>query len=184
MSSATLIECPSEAPPFAAGSASAIRLTPLAARHLAKTREWNNEPQLMRWLNRAQIISEAEHAAWFAGLAERRDRLYFAIESGGRHLGNVWLWDIDSRHRRAEVRILIGDYADRSRGLGTEALRQIGDYARDTLKLHRLIVYVLAINPRACRSFEKAGFQLEGILREDRWSGDRFVDVWLMGRML
>ena len=184
MLAAPVIECPSEAQPLAASGASVIRLMPLAAQHFVKTREWNNEPQLMRWLNRAQIISEAEHAAWFADLAEQRDRLYFAIESGGRHLGNVWLWDIDARHRRAEVRVLIGDYADRSRGLGTDALRQIGDYARGTLKLHRLIAYVLAINPRACRSFEKAGFQLEGILREDRWSGDRFVDVWLMGRML
>lgn len=184
MLDAPVIECPPEVLPHAVSGATAIRLTPLAARHLAKTRDWNNEPKLMRWLNRAHITSEAEHTAWFAGLANRRDCLYFAIESGGRHLGNVWLWDIDARHRRAEVRILIGDYADRSRGLGTAALRAIADHARDTLKLHRLIAFVLVINPRARRSFEQAGFQLEGTLREDRRSDDRFVDVWQMGRIL
>jgi RimJ/RimL family protein N-acetyltransferase len=42
---------------------------------------------------------------------------------------------------------------------------------------------VLGINPRALRAFEKAGFAVEGVLKEDRWDGDRYCDVYLLGRL-
>jgi RimJ/RimL family protein N-acetyltransferase len=56
-------------------------------------------------------------------------------------------------------------------------------YAFERLNLHRVYAYVLAINPRARRAFEKAGFALEGTLREDRWAGDAYTDVYLLGRL-
>ncbi len=156
-----------------------VSLRPLELRHLEKTREWANDPELMRLLNRAQPVSETEHAAWFASLKERSDCRYFAIESDGVHVGNVWLWDIDPRHRRAELRIVMGsDYT--GKGAGTEAITRLCDYAFHQLNLHKVYAYVLAINPRARRGFEKAGFVLEGTLREDRWTGDAFVDVYLL----
>jgi RimJ/RimL family protein N-acetyltransferase len=49
--------------------------------------------------------------------------------------------------------------------------------------LHRVYAYVLSINPAARRSFERAGFALEGTLRDDRWTEDRFVDSYLLGRV-
>ena len=50
------------------------------------------------------------------------------------------------------------------------------------LGLHRIYAYVLAINPRAQRAFERAGFALEGKLRDDRWVDDRFVDAYLLAQ--
>ena len=41
-------------------------------------------------------------------------------------------------------------------------------YAFEQLGLHRVYAYVLAFNPPARRAFEKAGFALEGTLRDDR----------------
>jgi RimJ/RimL family protein N-acetyltransferase len=38
-------------------------------------------------------------------------------------------------------------------------------------------------NPRARQAFEKAGFALEGTLRDDRWIGDGFSDVFVLGRL-
>jgi RimJ/RimL family protein N-acetyltransferase len=43
---------------------------------------------------------------------------------------------------------------------------------------------VFSINPRAKRTFEKAGFNLEGVLRDDRRIGDEWVDVYVLGRLL
>jgi len=159
-----------------------VLLRPLERRHLEKTLEWANDPELMRLLNRAHTISREEHEQWFAGVQKRGDCCYFAIETDGNHTGNVWLWDIDGRHRRAELRIVM-DLDSTGKGAGTEAIRQLCDYAFERLNLHKVYGYVLAINPRARRSFEKAGFVLEGTLREDRWTGSEFTDVYLLGKL-
>lgn len=164
----------------------AVTLRPFERRHLGATRAWANDPQLMRLLDRARPVSEVEHEQWFATLHERTDSLYFAVETtddAARHVGNVWLWGIDWRHRRAELRILLGAAADQGRGLGVEAISLLCAYAFERLNLHKVYAYVLGTNPRARAAFEKAGFQLEGTLREDRWAGDAYTDVHLLARL-
>ncbi len=162
-----------------------ISLRPLDRSHLDSTRAWANDPELMRLLGRALPVSEAEHEKWFASLSERTDCKYFAIETTreGKHIGNVWLWEIDSRHRRAEVRIMIGDRNYHGSGAGTEAISLISEFAFKTLHLHKVRAYVLAINPRARAAFTKAGFLVEGVLREDRMIDDAFTDVYLLGNI-
>jgi len=160
-----------------------VRLCPLERRHLEKTLEWANDPELMRLLNRAHAVSIEEHEQWFEAIQKREDCCYFAIESAeGMHLGNVWLWNIEPRHRRAELRIVM-DLDHAGKGAGTEAINRLCDYAFERFNLHKVYAYVLAINPRARRSFEKAGFVLEGTLREDRWTGETFTDVYLLGKL-
>ncbi|MEQ1575773.1 MAG: GNAT family protein, partial [Vicinamibacterales bacterium] len=84
---------------------------------------------------------------------------------------------------RAEIRVVMGDVTARDRGLGSEAIDLLATWAFQALGLHRVYAYVLAINPRAQRAFEKAGFRAEGLLRGDRWSGDMPVDVYLLARL-
>ncbi|HSE30639.1 MAG TPA: GNAT family N-acetyltransferase [Pyrinomonadaceae bacterium] len=161
-----------------------VRLRPLELRHREKTRKWVNDPELMRLLNRERPVAQQEHEQWFAALKERKDCTYFAIETvaDGIHVGNIWLWNIEPRHRRAEVRIVVGtDYT--GKGVGTQAISRLCDYAFEQLELHKLYAYVLAFNPRARRAFEKAGFVLEGTLSEDRWTGEGFTDVYLFGKL-
>lgn len=162
-----------------------VRLVPLERRHLEKTREWANDPDLMQLMDRARHVSATEHEVWFTSLPDRDDCSYFAIETAaaGVHIGNVWLFAIDRRHRKAELRIVIGEAAARGRGYGAEAIDQLCTLAFSQLGLHRIYAYVLAINPRAKRAFEHAGFALEGKLRDDRWSDNRFVDAYLLARV-
>jgi len=162
-----------------------LELVPLDRPHLARTREWANDPELMRLMDRKQPVSPAEHEAWFASLPRRADCTYFAIETvdGRAHIGNVWLWDIDRRHRKAELRVVVGDRGARGKGLGAEAIDRLCRHAFEKLDLHRVYAYVLGINPSARRAFERAGFTLEGTLRDDRWAVDRFIDSYLLARV-
>lgn len=164
---------------------STVILRPFERRHLDRTRTWTNDPELMRLLDRARPVAELEHEQWFAHLHEKSDAVYFAIESveNDRHIGNVWLWGIDGRHRKAEVRILIGESDTVGKGFGTEAINLACAYAFEKLNLHKVCAYVLEINPRAKRAFEKAKFTLEGTLKADRWVVDRYCDVYLLGRL-
>jgi RimJ/RimL family protein N-acetyltransferase len=164
----------------------AVTLCPFDRRHAEQARAWANDPELARLLDRARPVADAEHERWFADLHSRVDAVYFALESRPeeRHVGFIWLWSIDPRHRKAEVRIVIGAAEGLGRGLGSEALDLLANYARERLNLRRLYSYVLATNTRARRAFERAGFALEGQLRQDRWVDDRYVDVLLLGKIL
>jgi RimJ/RimL family protein N-acetyltransferase len=162
-----------------------VTLVPLGRAHLARTRQWANDPEIMRLMDRARPVSEEEHEAWFASVVPRGDCTYFAIEQAAepRHVGNVWLWAIDERHRKAELRIVIGEASARGRGIGRQAVDLACRYAFDHRGLHRVYAYVLAINPAARRAFEQAGFALEGTLRDDRRVGGAFVDAFLLARV-
>src|SRR5262249_3579073 len=118
-----------------------------------------------------------------AAMQANKDAVLFALEVGEEHVGNIWLWGIDWRHHKAEVRVVIGSHGHHGKGLGSEAIDLVSRYGFDRLNLHRLYAYVLGTNPRARRAFEKAGFEAEGLLRADRWVGDRYADVHLLGRL-
>jgi RimJ/RimL family protein N-acetyltransferase len=162
-----------------------IRLVPLADKHLDTTFRWVNDPAMMRLLGRDARVESAEHQRWFERLKDRRDCRYFSVETveDGRHVGNIWLWNINAVDGKAEVRILFGDETSRGRGYGSEAIRLLADLAFDTMSLRRLYAYVFSINPRAKRAFEKAGFGHEGLLRQDRRIGEEYVDVYLLGQL-
>ena len=161
-----------------------VLLQPFARRHLPRTLQWTNDPQLARLLGRVRPVTPDEHERWFAALEGRADTVFFAVETaGGRHVGNVWLADIDTRHDKAEVRIVIGDDDCAGRGIGSRAIDLVATHAFATLRLHRVYAYVLAFNPRARRAFEKSGFELEGVLRQDRRSGEAYTDVFVLGRI-
>jgi diamine N-acetyltransferase len=161
-----------------------VRIVPLDRRHAERTREWANDADIMRLMDRVSPVSASDHEQWFASLADRPDCQYFAIETtSGQHVGNVWLWAIDRRHRKAELRVVIGDPDARGKRLGSDAIDLACAYGFEHLGLRRIYAYVLALNPAARRAFERAGFLLEGTLRDDRWTGDRFVDAHLLARV-
>ena len=163
-------------------ASASVVLAPFEKRHLADTLRWTNDPELARLLDRPRRIDEDEHARWFDSLPSRSDTVFFAIEEDGWHVGNVWLAALDRRHRKAEVRIVLGKTAV-NRGCGTRAIELIADHAFTVMGLNRVYAFVLAFNPRARRAFEKAQFVLEGTLREDRFNGGEFVDTFVLGRL-
>jgi RimJ/RimL family protein N-acetyltransferase len=142
-----------------------------------------NDPELMRLLNRSRVISNEEHRRWFIELNGNPNVAYFAIEhcATHAHVGNVWLWGIDRRHQKAEVRIVIGESRHRGKNVGSQAIALVAEYAFQELHLHKVYAYVLCSNRRAARAFERVGFHLEGTLREDRLSEGTFLDVCMFG---
>ena len=162
-----------------------VRLVPLGEKHLDATFQWVNDAAMMRLLGRTAPVERHEHQRWFERLQTRTDCRYFAVETidSGRHVGNVWLWDINAADGKSEVRVLFGDEASRGHGYGSEAIILLAELAFTTLHLHRLYAYVFARNPRAKRAFEKAGFLVEGVLRQERRLENEAIDVYLLARV-
>lgn len=119
--------------------------------------------------------------AWYRGLAARPDRLDLAIidRASGRCVGEAVLNELDADNDSCNFRILIGPDG-RDRGLGTEAVRLITDHAFRTTGLWRISLEVYSFNPRARRVYERAGFRMEGVLREALRFDDARVDAVVM----
>lgn len=119
---------------------------------------------------------------WYSTRNEQTDRLDLMVvdNATGRTVGEVVLNDWDEGNRACSFRTLIGPEG-RDRGLGTEAIRLLMDYAFTHLPLHRIDLEVFAFNPRARRVYEKVGFVVEGTRREAlEYDGAR-VDAITMG---
>jgi RimJ/RimL family protein N-acetyltransferase len=94
--------------------------------------------------------------------------------------GNTRLFHLKWIDRNAEFGIMIGDKGLWDQGYGTEVLELMLEHAFEALNLHRIFLRVFASNLRARRSYEKAGFTVEGTLRQAIFRRGRYIDVLIM----
>ncbi len=145
---------------------------------------WLNDPSTNLYMGVSRVTSTQEtvrdYAASFDG---REDRFLFAIEvaGSGEHIGNISLQDIDPIDSRGEIGILVGEPGWRGRGVGTEAIGLVCDFAFDVVGLNKLTAGYVAGNEGSGRAFERNGFQIEGVLREQFRLDDGFADVYRLG---
>ena len=141
-----------------------------------------SDPETLTQLFSYAPPTEASHRAWLARIAARDDRHEFVIvdRASGQVVGTIGLADIDRTHRRAEYGVLVSAEA-RGKGFASEATRLVLEYGFRTLGLHRVYLHVFADNEPARRLYERAGFELEGRLRQHAWKGGRVRDVLVMG---
>ncbi len=95
-------------------------------------------------------------------------------------IGFVGLFPIWA-HQNAWVGIGLGEREYWGQGYGTDAMRLALRFAFMELNLHRVSLNVFEYNPRAIRSYEKAGFRIEGRLRQSLQRNGRRWDEIEMG---
>lgn len=94
--------------------------------------------------------------------------------------GIVSLSDIDAIYRSAQFHIMIGYPANRGKGLGYFATKEILIHAFSNLNLNRVELDVLESNTQAQKLYEKIGFVREGIKRQAAFKNGMFVDKIMM----
>lgn len=67
------------------------------------------------------------------------------------------------------------------KGIMTQAVKSLTDYATSDLKLHRIFAEPYTTNPASARVLEKAGFLCEGILRSNVFKDGKVLDQYLYG---
>ncbi|MED1947890.1 MULTISPECIES: GNAT family N-acetyltransferase [Brevibacillus] len=98
-------------------------------------------------------------------------------------IGDVQIGDIDSKNRSAFIRISIDQNAYQGKGYGSEALLLMLDYGFGILNLHRIELNVFAFNERAIHTYEKLGFQREGVQRQALYYNHAYHDSILMSML-
>ncbi len=108
------------------------------------------------------------------------DTAAFVIDVDGAAMGGATMFAFDHLARNAEVGITLLPAA-RGRGIGTAAMIQLVAFGFERRNLHRIHLEAIASNTAAIRSYEKAGFVIEGRQREHAWVRGRYEDIVRMG---
>ncbi|WP_445710330.1 GNAT family N-acetyltransferase [Flavobacterium sp.] len=93
-------------------------------------------------------------------------RLAICLNATSEAIGLIDLFDFDPRNNRAGVGILIREIENRAKGIGTEALGMLINYAFHQLQLHQLYANIGTENENSMQLFSKFGFKEIGIKKE------------------
>lgn len=96
-------------------------------------------------------------------------------------IGLLEIDGISHSNRFAWISIGFGDYTQRGKGYGFEALSLATEFAFNELNLERLQLNVLSYNLAAIRLYEKIGFVKEGTYREAVLRDGKKHDLLLYG---
>lgn len=114
---------------------------------------------------------------WFSGF-HKDDEYNWVIELNGKCIGTAGFHHISKADHSAVYRIGIFDVEHLSEGLGTEVTKLLVDWGFRVMGWHRVELRVLDYNKRAIRCYEKCGFRVDGVLRENAFiDGRYFSDV-------
>ncbi|NJB70549.1 diamine N-acetyltransferase [Saonia flava] len=90
-------------------------------------------------------------------------QLRLCICNDDKVLGLIDLFDFDPKNLRAGMGIVILEENDRDKGVGTEAILLLCDYAFSVLNLKQVYVNVLEENSVSLSLFKKLGFEQVGV---------------------
>jgi len=129
-----------------------------------------------RPINFTDVMRQFEHAA------TDQSRVMFAIRKRNETaiIGYLYIQNISSVHRSADIGIRIGEEKNRGQGYAKEALAMALDYSWRHLNLNRVSLVVFRNNPRAINAYKAAGFHVEGRLKKLLFIDGAWVDVLLM----
>ena len=144
---------------------------------------WLNDPQVMRFTQ----VSGKRHTpkstrSYVQDAIGDKGCRFFRILSGGAHIGNIRLSAIDRKNARCEIAILIGDKMQWGKGIAPVAIELASRHAFKKLGMRKISAIILEPNRASLRTFKKAGFAAEGILRSHYRYGRGYVDAVVMTR--
>lgn len=162
-----------------------VRLRAVEREDVNKFHKWVNDPEVTLGLYLYLPMSMTDEESWFNSLTKRdQDEKPLAIEvrkgKNWKLIGNCGVFGIEHVNSSAELGIMIGDKSEWNKGYGCEVMTLLLRHCFETLNLNRAYVRVYTENIRAVRSYEKAGFVLEGRLREAVYKIGKFDDVLIM----
>lgn len=157
-----------------------------------KIREWKIEDasELAEMLNNKKILdnlrdglpypyTKKDAAEYITAMrqADKSETFAFAITVDGRVIGSIGIFRCSNIHSRtAEMGYYIGE-PYWGKGMATSAVKQACRHVFANTDIIRIFAEPFAYNTASCRVLEKAGFQLEGLLRSNAVKNGRVQDM-------
>lgn len=157
---------------------SKLQLEPITEKDTGLIIKWWNNVNVKKNFIFQETFTREMHLNWLKTNVFTGKTAQFIINYDGISIGSTLLRDIDFNNNKAEFGIFIGEDNYRGKGLGTQATLQILKYGFENL--NKIFLRVLNNNTTAVNSYRKAGFQKEGLFRDDVCINNKYYDILFM----
>jgi len=159
----------------------------LETEHATETyRAWMVNPVVNQYLETRFIQPTIQSLReYISAMRESSHSYLFGIFLGtnGPHVGNIKLGPLSSVHASAAIGLLLGERDAWGKGIASEAIGVISEWALGNLGLEKLNAGSYSQNAGSVRAFEKNGFRIEGVQRRQvRLPDGTRDDVILLGK--
>ena len=161
-----------------------IELKALTKENLSLFYDWINDKDVIRYsLSIFQKINtKYEIDNWFKDLINNSTDLQLGIylKSSNKFIGYTGICNISKSNNSGEYFIFIGDKEQWGNGISTEVTKKILRKGFEELKLNRIMLTVSVPNIGGVKSYIRAGFKEEGILRDACLRDNKYHDKLVM----
>ena len=163
-----------------------MELRPFTAAHLGDVAELIADREVLRFTRIPEPPGEDFPRRWLARYEQGRTEgssEAFAIQDGdGGFLGLALAVDIDREGAEVELGYIVAAHA-RGRGVATEALRLLTDWALRELGAQRVVLLIDVDNLPSLRVAERCGYVREGVMRSVHLKQGRRSDTTVWSRL-
>jgi UDP-4-amino-4,6-dideoxy-N-acetyl-beta-L-altrosamine N-acetyltransferase len=160
-----------------------IYLRPITVEDTDMVLSWRNKKEVVENFIYRKPITREEHLNWLATKVDKGlvHQFIVCLKEDDRPIGSVYLQHFEEENKKAESGIFLGDESIKGKGIGTESVALLKNYAFETLGLHKLMARVLAYNTASLRLHEKAGYTKEAYLKDELFIEGKFEDLVMFG---
>ena len=164
-----------------------IELKPLSKENITPFFNWLKDEEVIKYSLSAfqKFMDEGDIEKWFSTLLSNTLDLTLGIFllSDGSLIGYAGICTISATNKSGEYFIFIGDKNHWGKGIGAKVTREVIKYGFEKLNLHRIMLTVSEPNIGGVRAYEKAGFKMEGRLRQACYRDGAYHDKIIMSML-
>ncbi|WP_287492502.1 GNAT family N-acetyltransferase [Sellimonas sp.] len=156
-----------------------VKISPLTEREIKQKVLWYNDPEIRKYLHYTDLFNVKDSIIWLERIKKSDTRKEFVIWLIDGHkeipVGIIGLFEIDRDNQKAGFYITIGEKQYQGKGIAKKATILFLKEMFEKFKFHKIYLYTDVENTAARGLYEKVGFVLEGILRDELFYQNHYV---------
>ena len=144
--------------------------------------KWMNDYEVTRYTESKYIQFSRANLIEYVNRVNDESNYMFAVfaNESEKHIGNIKLGNINWIHRYGDVGLIIGDKEYYGKGIATESISLVSEFAFNHLNLHKIWCGIYKNNVGSIRAFEKSGYEVYATEKSKYFFEGRYVDAVYM----
>ena len=137
-----------------------------------------SDPDINKWIYIDNALSKEQEEEWYDDITARSDRYIWGIYYDNKLIGNCGLINIHPIKRNSEIGITVFEKSIYGKGIGTECVRVLTDYAFNELNCECVYYEASVENKGSIACAKKNGFLQCGEIPHAFYHDGQYYSMW------